>query len=542
MLKKTAILKRYGSLTLAAVLSLNTLAALPTNVEAANDKVSISSSINLGDEYKDHDSISNWAKEEIIRATEKGYINGDNGEFRPQDDITRSAFTKIIVSVLDLDTENNEENNFIDVEKSNWANRYITAASKAGIVLGDGNKFRPNDNITREQMAVIIVRALNLSQKGPKTTIKDRDKVSSWAKSEVETITKTGLMEGNEGYFSPKAKATREMAAVVAMRGSDYIDSIDVTENIEKTAKFMQEEVTNPVVGTIAGEWTVFGLSRSNSSVNENYYNKYYSNLEETLIEKDGKLHRVKYTEYSRVILALTSMKRDVTNVAGYNLLEPLADYKNVIKQGINGPIFALIALDSNKYQIPKVENVSKQTTRDLLVDFILGREVESGGWHLRKGSNEADPDITGMAIQALAPYYKDNIKVKNAVDKGVNYLSKAQNSDGGYSSGDLFSSGKSDNSESTSQVLVALSALEIDPHNDERFVKNGKSVVDALLSYNHNSGGFYHIKPGGQAGDDGANPGDVDLMATDQAMYAMEAYYRYVNGQNRLYDMTDLK
>lgn len=539
MLKKTRLLKKYGSLTLVAALSINTLVALPTQVEATNNKVMIDIKVNLDDIYKDQASISSWALEDIKKATEKGYIKGNNGELRPKSNITRAEFTKIIVEVLELEINKSDENDFKDIERSNWFYPYATAASKAGIVSGDGSKFRPEDKITREQMAAILVRAFNLPYTLPQTNMKDMDKVSSWAKLEVETVIGTGLMQGSESYFNPKSQATREMAATVAIRGMEHIDSdgdtdiptredIDLTNNIKRTANYMKEKVTNPLVATIGGEWTVFGLARSNSSVSDSYYDKYYSNLENTLIEKEGKLHPVKYTEYDRVILALTSMGRDVRDVAGYNLLEPLADFDQLVRQGINGPIFTLLALDSNNYKLPQMPDLTRQTSRQDLIDFILAREIESGGWHLRQASDISDPDVTAMAIQALTPYYTSNNKVKKAVDRGVKYLSKVQGLDGGYSSMDA------NNLESVSQVVVALSGLGIDPHNDKRFVKNNTSVVDALLSYQASSGGFYHIKSSGQSE-------DVNLMSTEQAMCAMEAYDRFVNDKNRLYDMTDL-
>lgn len=539
MLKKTKILKRCGLLTLVAALSTNTLVALPTKIEATNNEVMINTKINLDDIYKDKASISSWALEDIKKATEKGYIKGSNGEFRPKSNITRAEFTKIMVEVLELEINKNDENNFEDIEKASWFYPYATAASKAGIVSGDGSKFRPNDNITREQMATILVRAFNLSYRLPQTNMKDMDKISSWAKLEVETAIEAGLMQGSGGYFNPKSQATREMAATVAIRGIEHIDSdvdteipeskhIDVTNNIKKTANFMKEKVTNPLVGNIGGEWTVFGLARSNSNLSDSYYDKYYSNLENTLVEKEGKLHPVKYTEYSRVILALTSMGGDVKDVAGYSLLKPLADFEQLIRQGLNGPIFTLLALDSNNYEIPQVPRLTRQTSRQDLIDFILAREIKSGGWHLRQDSDIPDPDVTAMAIQALTPYYTSNNEVKKAVDRGIKYLSKAQRLDGGYRSMDI------NNLESVSQVVVALSGLGIDPHNDERFIKNDNSVVDALLSYQAISGGFYHIKASGQLK-------DINLMSTEQAMYAMVAYYRFVNNQNRLYDMTDL-
>ena len=183
---------------------------------------------------------------------------------------------------------------------------------------------------------------------------------------------------------------------------------ISVDQGIQDTAAYVLRTVKNPVVGSIGGEWAILGLARSGYNVPQSYFDNYVATVEKTVKEAKGELHKVKYTEYSRVILAFTSLGRDVTNIGGYNFLEKLADFNNVKKQGINGPIFALIALDSNQYEIPQVQGVSVQTTRDMLIDFILGREITDakgtlGGFAL--SGNIPDPDITGMALQALAPY-----------------------------------------------------------------------------------------------------------------------------------------
>lgn len=549
MLKKT---NRYGSLILVLCMMLNIVLASP--VFGVDAKVEVDGLENI---YRDSNAISSWAIESVKEGTTKGFISGSNGKFNPKDNITRAEFTKIMVNILDEKTGLNKdvdyspvEIDFSDVNKKDWFYPYIKVGIKAGIIKGEGNNFNPNDNITREQMAVIIVRALALGNKEVDTKIKDIAKVSSWAENDVETIVASGLMTGDNGNFHPKYFATREMAVVSAIRGYNYNDNnenvnkdkivdenknLDVKEQIKNTALLMQNTITDPILGSVGGEWTVFGLARSGEKVPGEYYEKYYENVEKILKEKDGKLHPIKYTEYDRVILALTSIGKDVTDVAGYDLTKPLADFETLIRQGINGPIFALIALDSKGYEIPIVEDVKTQTTREMLVDFILEREIDGGGWDLRPAATMPDPDITGMAIQALTPYYHRNEEVKKAVDRGINWLSKAQKEDGGYLSWGSI------NSESTAQVVVALTGLGIDPHNDPRFVKNGNSAMKALLDFGVEEGGFYHVMSDGM-GNGGAKPGAVDPIATDQAMYAMIAYDRFVNGENRLYDMTDVK
>ena len=515
-----------------------------------NKQESKEESTNLEKTYKDSDTISSWAREAIKKATALGFIQGSDGKVNPKSHISRGEFTKIIVSMLGLDANIENNINFTDVNGGDWFYSYVNAAYKAGIIKGDGEKFNPNDNISREQMATIIVRALGLKHQNPSTEIKDIDKVSPWAREDVETLVALGLMTGNEGRFDPKSNATREMAVVVAMRGYEFeldeetleekpvedekeeqTEHLDIEKPIEGTTKLLQEKVINPTLSSVGGGWTVLGLSRSDIDVPDEYYNKYYKNVENILKEKQGNLHRIKYTEYDRVILALTAIGKDVTDVAGYNLLKPLADFNTVIKQGINGPIFALIALDSNDYEIPLDKDVKVQTTRDMLVRFILDREIEGGGWALAKDDNEPDPDITAMAIQGLTPYYSTNKDVKTAVDRAISWLSKAQEEDGGYSSWE------SGNSESIAQVIVALTGMGIDPHNDSRFVKNGNSAMENLLSFREKNGGFYHMISAGNT-----KLGETNIMATEQAMYALSAYNRFINDGNRLYNMTDVK
>ena len=117
----------------------------------------------------------------------------------------------------------------------------------------------------------------------------------------------------------------------------------------------------------------------------------------------------------------------------------------------------------------------------------------------------------------------------KQAIDKAIARLSEMQDDDGGFST--TYGDGKYiATSESTAQVLTALSALGIDGDTDSRFVKNGSSVVDALLRYYVKGGGFKHIMDG-----------EIDGMGTEQSYYALTAYYRFLSGKTNLYDMTDI-
>ena len=273
-----------------------------------------------------------------------------------------------------------------------------------------------------------------------------------------------------------------------------------------------------PSVGSIGGEWMALGLARSGRTVPEGYYDAVVKYVKDN-IDSNGRLDKNKATENARIILALTAIGKDVTNVDGHDLLAGLNEMSYLSKQGINGAIFTLIALDSHSY------TPAGDVTRDKLVQAILNAQISGdGGWSL-DGKN-ADVDMTAMAIQALAAYYKSNSSAKKAVDKGLSWLSSVQQNDGG------FTSWGAANSESCAQVIVALTALGIDPAKDSRFIKNGVSVLDALCSFAVNGGGFKHL----------ATETSANGMATEQGFYALVAYYRLLNGQTSLYDMTDVK
>ncbi len=286
---------------------------------------------------------------------------------------------------------------------------------------------------------------------------------------------------------------------------------------ISSTADYIKKTVTDPQVASIGGEWAVIGLARSNAEVSQEYYGKYYENAKKYINEKNGVLHTRKYTEYSRVILALTAIGKNPENVSGYNLLIPLGDYEKTILQGINGAIWALIALDSKNYEIPQNPDAKIQATREMYLQYILDLQKEDGGWALQKSAVQSDVDVTAMALIALSSYtHRD--EVRRATEKAVSMLSNIQQDDGGFRN--------SETSESVAQVICAMCSLGINI-NDTRFVKNGKTVLDKLLTY-RNGEGFMHD-----------NSGNVNQMATEQAFYSLVSLYRFQNDMSDLFDMS---
>ncbi len=289
------------------------------------------------------------------------------------------------------------------------------------------------------------------------------------------------------------------------------------------TGNYIQRLGT-PSVGSTGGEWMVIDLTRAGNACPDGYYENVVDFVNKNINEKE-QLHRSKSTENSRVILGLTSAGYDVTNVGGHNLLFGLTDMNYLKKQGVNGPIWALIAFDCYDYEIPTNPTATQQVTREGIIDYVLSMQHNDGGWSLQANVTlPSDPDVTGMALQALAPYYNSNSKVKSAVDEALVMLSGMQSDVGGFGSIDGACT------ESCAQVIVALTALGIDPETDSRFIKNGISVLDSMCIFAVDGGGFEHVPNGGRNG-----------MATEQGQYALASYFRFKNDQTSLYDMTDV-
>lgn len=305
-----------------------------------------------------------------------------------------------------------------------------------------------------------------------------------------------------------------------------------VDATLSSTLAQEKAALTSPDFGS---EWGILGLARSGYlEKGSKYFNDYYTraaayaskatkNAQE-LGAPAGALHLVKCTENSRLIIALSALGRDARSVGECDLTAPYEKFSWIEGQGLNSVVFALIALDTVGYE-------TKDTTiRQQCISYILGRQLSDGGWNYQEDAAASDPDMTAMSLQALANYQEQE-KVQAAVSAAVGRLSAMQNSDGSYTSYEAV------NSESISQVIVACAALGIDPHTDSRFVKNGKSAVDALRTfYNTEKRAFHHTMK-----DKDGNPTDVDGMATEQAAYAMTAYQRLMNGKTSLYDMRDV-
>lgn len=323
-----------------------------------------------------------------------------------------------------------------------------------------------------------------------------------------------------------------ESGVAVQTEAEAEVLSPDIDTVLSKVRSYILSKDTKPDYSSI---WNVIGLKRSGLYVPESYINLFYSNVIAYCESKDWQITRAKYSDYSKLILALTAIGVDARDVMGHNLLAYLSDYENVSRQGNNGTIWALIALKSNPaYEIPEDPSAVQQNSEELLVKKVVGMQCQDGGWTLM--GTTGDSDMTGMAMQALASYYnKDGYEdVTAAIDKGLAWIEKNQLSSGG------FGTMKTETSESVAQIITALCGVGIDCGEDARFIKNGKWPMTGLFQYYMPEGGFMHVAA--DAGNNGGGAGGIiDGMATEQGLYATVAYRRFLDGETFLYDMSDV-
>ena len=292
------------------------------------------------------------------------------------------------------------------------------------------------------------------------------------------------------------------------------VSAANTDEVTALTAAFTAEASPEPAPGVAGGEWAVLGLARSGCG-SEDYFEKYIKNAAAEIKEKKGILSERKNTEYSKTVLALGALGVNPENIEGYNLVKPLYDFESTVFQGINGAIWALIALESRDFSIDASD------AKEQYVKHILKNKLEGGGWSMMSdGAVEAD--ITAMALTALRPF-RNLPEVSAAVDEALEVLSEIQHENGS------FESVGTENAESCAQVLTAISELGISL-DDSRFVKNGNSVYDALMSFALDDGSFEHIHGAG-----------TNLIATEQALYALCAVKRAENGMGGLFDFRDV-
>ncbi|MCR4435121.1 MAG: DUF4430 domain-containing protein [Clostridiales bacterium] len=319
------------------------------------------------------------------------------------------------------------------------------------------------------------------------------------------TLTLDGTEDGGTGTQTDGSGRTEAGSG----SGSAGTSAKTQKEELKKVLSENMQTTVKKILGQDPlSDWSAFALAQAGQKVPAGYG----ESLKNYIKEQAGSFRTA--TDIARVMLAAKAVGLDPEALEGCNLVEKLYNFEKVDKQGVSGPVFALIALDSGKYGIPE----NARWTRDGLASLILEYQNSDGGFCLSKGE-KSGVDLTAMALQALSNY-KDRADVKKAVTKAVDWLSRAQLKSGGFKNWD------SESSESISQVIIALTSLGVDP-GSASFTKTEGDLLSSLLAFKKEDGGFSHLK--------GANS---DEMATEQALMALTAYKRFLEGGKRLYEL----
>ncbi len=290
------------------------------------------------------------------------------------------------------------------------------------------------------------------------------------------------------------------------------------------------EEILSVHAGDPSADWYALGMARLSKDY---HFPVYLRSLTENVIDicESGKTAAVPVTDFHRMALTMAAIGGDPSEITpggkseSDEAIDLIAGYTYGIgavatldKQGITGPIWALITLDSGQYSIPEGSSYD----REAIINMILKEQRPDGGFAL--AGPAADPDITAMTIQALAPYYNSDlyIGVRAAIDLALARLSELQNETGD------FSSWGNRNSQTGAQVMLALCCLGIDPQTDERFIKNGRTLMDGIMLYRVSDKGFANTLPAVRS----------NSKASEQILYSFAAVLRNMSGMRLLYDM----
>lgn len=263
-----------------------------------------------------------------------------------------------------------------------------------------------------------------------------------------------------------------------------------LSDEINRTATYIYDNLMEPDVGSVGGEWAVKAIKDSGIDVEEGFFEDYVERLENYVINKRGVLDDRRLTEYARVSIALDSLGLDATDFAGYNLITPMENYEKLTIQGVNAAAFALVA--SNLYDV-------KLECEDQLIDYIIS-SMKSGDYGY--AGYDFGPDYQAMALEGLS-FYTGIDKVDSYIDDTIKELQEMQKDDGSFG-----------NCESTSEAICALSQLGIDVTTDKRFSKNGKTPLDGLLEYKMKDGGFTHT----------LEEPETNAMASEKALMALNS------------------
>lgn len=344
----------------------------------------------------------------------------------------------------------------------------------------------------------------------------------------VITLSGKTIETDENGKYTVTLQAGENVFVIKATDKSGNTVTEEITVHYEKSEKVYDikgaiDRTTEYILSRgVYSEWEAVGLARAGKEVPASYYDEFMEHVENQISETLP-FGQTKITDIERLTIAAAAIGVDARDVNGHNFIDLLYNspmrgiFDTMTFQGNNGPIFALIALNTHQFSEP----ANTKWNRQKLIAELLNNQKEDGSWSLSSSYAASSVDITAMAIIGLAPY-KDQPEVTASIEGALDYLSSVQNDEGGFT--EWFVGGTS--SEATAQAIIGLTAYGLDP-TSERFTKNGNNLVDHLLSYQNADGGFAHLL------EYPASNG----MATEQALQALVAYDYFIEDKGRLYE-----
>ena len=163
------------------------------------------------------DAQGHWAQQAIERWSQQGVIQGFDGAFRPDDTLTRAELAALLTRLMGYQSRSDAD--FADVPADAWYAPYVSLAHAAGVLLGDGTALRPLDAITRQEAMCLLARALGVAEDAAALDrYTDGDQVAGYARGAVAAMVEWGILYGKDGLLDPWGALTRAEMAVLLHR------------------------------------------------------------------------------------------------------------------------------------------------------------------------------------------------------------------------------------------------------------------------------------------------------------------------------------
>ncbi len=275
--------------------------------------------------------------------------------------------------------------------------------------------------------------------------------------------------------------------------------------------------------GTSLADWSAMALALSGS---EEAFSSYLSDLKryvEKAYAEEGGLHPVQSTPYHRIALTVLALGGDPTafgTAPDGTPIDLIADGTYAFRggsigdQGLNGWIYALIALDASGAQVP----ADARFTREDMLSAITAAQLPDGGFNLIFGSG--DVDMTAMALQALAPYRN---ACPDVIEAALRFLSNAM------SDRCMFAPYGAPSVESAAETVTALCALGINPETDSRFCRGGESLLSGIARFKKEDGTYSHL----------LTDETGDCLATAKVLLSFTAVRKLKHGDGSIFDFS---